>query len=244
MAERTVRKFYLSVATDKREGGRHGVTLDGRPLRTPARHVLELPTAGLAEAIAKEWIVQDEVVHLDAMPLTLLANAALDRVAVHREAIIEQVIAFGRTDLLCYRAGAPEELVRRQAAAWDPPLNWAREKYGITLQTGEGIGFIEQPKASLAALNRIVSALDDFVLTGLHGAATISGSLILALALVQGAIDADKAFVASQIEPTYQSEKWGGDEESEAKAARIAREFQDIARFLSLLRPAALPPIG
>ena len=107
------------------------------------------------------------------------------------------------------------------------------------MQTGEGIGFIEQPKASLAALNRIVSALDDFVLTGLHGAAMISGSLILALALVQGAIDADKAFVASQIEPTYQSEKWGGDEESEAKAARIAREFQDIARFLSLLRPAA-----
>lgn len=239
MAERTIRKFYLTVATDQREGGRHGVTLDGRALRTPARHVLELPTAGLAEAIAKEWIAQDEVVRPDAMPLTRLANAARDQVAVHREAIIEQVMAFGRTDLLCYRAGAPADLVRRQAAAWDPPLNWAREKFGIALRTGEGIGFIEQPKEQLAALDRIVSALDDFALTGAAGAATICGSLILALALAEEAIDADKAFVASQIEPSYQAEKWGNDEEDEAKAARIARELQDIARFLCLLRPAA-----
>ncbi len=239
MAERTIRKFYLTVATDRRGGGRHGVTLDGRALRTPARHFLELPTAGLAEAIAKEWNAREEVVRPDAMPLTRLANAALDRVAAHREAIIEQVIAFGRTDLLCYRAGAPADLVRRQTAAWDPPLNWAREKYGIALRTGEGIGFIEQPKEQLAALDRIVSARDDFTLTGVAGAATICGSLILALALAEGVIDADKAFVASQIEPSYQAEKWGGDEEGEAKAARIARELQDIARFLRLLRPAA-----
>lgn len=244
MAARTVRKFYLTVATDKREDGRHGVTLDGRPIRTPARHVLELPTVGLAEAIAKEWTEQEEVVRPDAMPLTRLANVALDRVAVHREAIIEQTIAFGRTDLLCYRAGTPADLVRRQAAAWDPPLKWVQEKYGIALRTGEGIGFIEQPKEQLAALNRIVSALDDFALTGAAGAATICGSLILALALAEGAIDADKAFVASQIEPTYQAEKWGGDEEGEAKAASIARELQDIARFLCLLRPAVVPPIG
>jgi chaperone required for assembly of F1-ATPase len=227
-------RFYrdVSVLSGVR---RYGVFLDGRPLKTPAGAVVELPTEALAEAIAQEWRDQEAKVRTETMLLTKLANTAIDRVGANRPLVIAQIVAFGRTDLVCYRADAPVELIRRQASAWDPLLEWLRRRHGVDLRTVSGLTYVKQKHDGLRALEAAVAGRDDFMLTALHGAATLCGSLTIALGLIDGRLDAGEAIAAAELDENYQAERWGKDPEIAAKSAAKRRELIEISRFIELL---------
>jgi chaperone required for assembly of F1-ATPase len=205
-------------------------------MRTPAGAPFVLPNEKMAEAVAEEWRSQGDTIRPETMLLTKLANTAIDRVRPNREVAIAQILGFARSDLLCYRAEAPGALVSRQAATWDPLLDWARERYGGKLKTASGIGFIEQPREALAALERALAGYDDFALAGLTAAATLLSSAVLALALAEGRLGADDAFAAAQLDEIYQAERWGQDPEAVKQSGRKAEELSRIARFFELIR--------
>ena len=211
------------------------IRLDDRPLRTPARAALVLPTPALARAVADEWRAVETIVDPRAMPLTGLANAAIDRVAVDRAGFAAPIAAYAESDLLCYRADAPAELVVREAACWDPSLIWAAGRYGVEFATTSGIVHVPQPPATIARLAQAVAAFDPFRLAALSPLTTLSGSLVLALALIEDAIDTDGAWTAAEVDASWQAERWG--EDSLATAAREDKRaaFTAAARFLSLL---------
>lgn len=235
-----IAKFYETVDVEARAGG-FVVRLDGKAILTPHRAVLAVASRTLAEAIAAEWREQNATIDPQAMPLTRLAYAAIDFAPVHRARLIEETLAFGRTDLVCYRADRPPTLVARQSEAWDPLLDWVRERFDAPLLTGAGVAFVTQPPASLAALAAALAPCDDISLIGLHGAASLLGSLVLALALAHGRLDADKAFALSRIDETFQAEAWGRDAEAEARASRLAGELQALERFLRLAEGVPRP---
>jgi chaperone required for assembly of F1-ATPase len=196
---------------------------------------LALPTDALAEAVAGEWQAVGETIDPRAMPLTGLANAAIDRIAPDRATFAAGLAAYGESDLLYYRAEMPEPLVARQQAAWDPLLDWARGRYDVHFETTAGVMHRAQPPATLARLGEAVAALDAFRLAGLSPLVTVSGSLVAALALLEGAADADTVWNAAHIDEEWQAEQWGHDDL--AIGAREARraDFHAGARFLSLL---------
>jgi chaperone required for assembly of F1-ATPase len=226
-----MKRFYREVGVAE-EAGAFRVLLDGKPVKTPSRNALALPTRALADAIAGEWRAQTENVDPKSMPLSGLAMAAIDGAAAERAG---QALAFARSDLLCYRAEEPAELVARQAAAWDTLLDWAAERYGARLKIASGIVFVEQSSEALAALERAVAGRSPFHLTALHSAAAITGSLVLALALADGRLTAAEAFAASRLDESFQAEKWGMDAEAEARATRLAAELAAAERFLRSL---------
>lgn len=234
MNRQGVAKFYRTVDVDERKN-EFVVRLDGKTIHTPHRAVLAVPSRRLADAIAEEWREQNSIVDPQTMPLTRIAYAAIDFASTHRTRLIGETIAFGRTDLLYYRAEGPSALVARQAEAWDPLLEWVRERFGAPLLTGAGIAFVEQPPASLARLAAAIEPCDDFTLVALHGAASLLGSLVLALALAEGRLDADRAFALSRIDEAFQAEAWGRDAEAETRASCLAAELQALERFLRLL---------
>ena len=226
-----MKRFYKEVGVADR-----GILLDGKALRTPRGAALVLPTDALAEAVADEWRAQgDEIVPAE-MPLTKLANTAIDGVAERRSEVIAEIAAFARHDHLCYRTDTPAELVARQNAAWDPLLDWVAERYGAPLLTAHGITSIAQPEESLAALGEAVETFDPFTLAALHVVASIAGSLSLALAVADKRLTAGEAFAASQVDERYQAEKWGLDAEAEARARHLAKELDAAARFMDLAR--------
>jgi chaperone required for assembly of F1-ATPase len=227
-----MKRFYKEVTVS---AAPFRILLDGRPVKTPARAPLELPAAALAEAIAEEWRAQGDEIAPDAMPLTKLANTALDRVAPMREAVVGQVAAYVN-DLLCYRAGHPVELVAMQSAEWDPLLDWAAERYGVRLQTHPGIVHFTQSDEAVAALRRAVEAHDDFALTALATVAPILGSLVLTLALAEGRLDAEAAFALSTLDERYQSERWGKDAEAEKRAASLLAAVKAVAAFMQSVK--------
>jgi chaperone required for assembly of F1-ATPase len=212
------------------------ILLDGRPVKTPGRNVLRLPTRALAESIAAEWAAQGETVDPVSMPHLRLANAVLDGIAASRDEVVAGILRFGEHDALCYCAEHPPELVRRQRDAWDPLLAWAAQRYGARLNATAGLVHIDQPPESLAALRKAVAAQDDFALAALHMIASITGSLVLALAVAEGRIDAAQAFALSRIDEDYQAEKWGLDAEAQARAQRLARELGEAAAFIAAAR--------
>jgi chaperone required for assembly of F1-ATPase len=201
---RPVSRFYKTVAVAE-DGGRFVVHLDGKTVKTPHRAVLALPNRPLAEAIAAEWADQHEKIDPKSMPMTQLANTAIALVPEHRAKAAEQILAYGKSDLLCYRAEAPEELIRRQAARWDPLLDWAGERFGTRLAVGQGIGFVEQPAAALLALEKAVWRYDAFGLVGLHAAVALTGSLVLGLALSEGRLAAGAALELAQLDEIWQA---------------------------------------
>ncbi len=229
-----MKRFYKTVTVEDR-----AVLLDGRRLKTPRGADPQLPTTALAEAIAAEWRAQGEDIVPPTMPLTKLANTAIDGVAPRRDAVIAEIAAFARHDHLCYRADTPAELVARQNAAWDPLLEWAAERFGAPLMTVHGVTSVVQPEASLLALAQAVEAYDPFVLAGLHVAASICGSLVLGLAVVEKRLSSGDAFAISQVDERWQAEKWGFDAEAEARARLLAAELDAAARFMSLCRDLA-----
>jgi chaperone required for assembly of F1-ATPase len=225
-----MKRFWKEVTVE--DGG---IALDGRPVRTPGRAPLTLPTPQLAEAVAQEWRDVGETIDPRAMPLTGLANAAIDRIAADRETFAASLAAYGESDLLYYRAELPEPLVERQQAAWDPLLDWARGRYDVHFETATGVMHKAQPEATVARLSEAVHALDPFRLAGLSPVVTVSGSLVAALALIEGAADAQTVWTAAQIDEAWQEEMWGEDDlATKARDAHRA-DFDAGARFLSLL---------
>jgi len=226
-----MKRFYKTVAVVPAGGG-FSVTLDGRPIRTPAGAALSLPTKSLAEAIASEWAGQGEQVDEKAMPLTKLANTAIDRIAHHRDAALAQLTDFARHDLVCHRAADPPELVARESAAWDGPLAWARDRYGMDLKVTQGIGSVDRPDA--AKIGQALANADAFALTGLLTAAGITKSVVLALALADGRLDAAAAHAAAHVDEQFQAEKWGRDAEAETRLKALRTELESAERFMRL----------
>lgn len=212
-----------------------GVELDGRPLRTPARVPLTVPSEALAAAIAGEWRAVGETVAPGAMPLTGLANAALDRIAPDPEQFAAGLAAYGESDLLCYRAEAPPALLAWQAERWDPLLAWARRRYDVDFVVTASIIYAAQPEATVARLSHAVLALDAWRLAGLAPLVTIGGSLVAGLAVAEGAVAAEAAWDAVSLDEQWQRERWGADTEAEARLQARRAEFLSGARFLDLL---------
>ncbi len=229
-----IKRFYTEVAVAGQAGGLV-VTLDGRPIKTPAKAVLAVPARALAEAVAGEWRAQGDEVRPREMPMTRLASTAIDRVARHRAEIVDAVTAYGANDLVCYRAEQPTVLVARQQAGWQPLLDWLARRHGVRLAVTAGIVPVGQSEAALARLRRLVADFDDFPLAALQSATAATGSLVIALALLDGVVDTGAAFEASQVDETFQTEQWGEDAEAAEARAALARDLADAARFMTLL---------
>ena len=226
-----MKRFWTGVSVIEGEAG-FGVTLDGRPLKTPARVPLIVPTRALADAIAAEWAVVGERVDPRAMPITGLANAAIDRADEQLEAGITR---YAESDHLCYRAADPAPLVARQAAAWDPLLGWARRRYDVDFATCSGIVHVAQPSETVRKLSHAVTSLDRFRLAALSPLVTIGGSLVAGLAVLEKAFAAEAAWGAVSLDERWQLEQWGSDAEAEATLDAKRNDFLAAARFLDLL---------
>lgn len=212
-----MKRFYKNVSVGD-QNGVHTILLDGAPIKTPARALLTLPTKALAEAVADEWREQGETLDPAAMPLTKIANTAIDLVPHKRGVVCGEVLRFGAADLLCYRADNAPDLAARQAAHWDPLLAWVAQTHAAALVPTTGITFVEQPAEARMALEKAVWARDDFALAALQTAASLCGSLVLALALADAKLSAEEAFAEARLDEEYQAEKWGRDAEAEARA--------------------------
>lgn len=226
-----MKRFWTNVTID----ADRVVRLDDRPVRTPGRTPLALPTTALAEAVVGEWRDVAETVDPRAMPLTGLANAAIDRIAADPAPFADSLARYAETDLLCYRADSPPELVARQAAIWDPLLDWARDRYDVHFTLVTGIMHRPQSGATVERLAAAVKALDPFRLAALSPVVTITGSLVLALALLEGAAAADAVWTAAHVDEDFQAEEWGEDYLAiDAREAK-RREFDAAVRFLAAL---------
>jgi chaperone required for assembly of F1-ATPase len=215
------------------------IALDGKVVKTPARNPFTLPTRELAEAIAAEWAAQDAKVKPHTMPLMQLASTAIDRVAPDRDRIIAETAGYAATDLVCYRADGPAELVARQAAAWDPVIDWLRERYDVSLQVAAGVMAIPQSDQALSTLTRVVAAQDDLRLTALSVMTGSAGSLAIALAVLEGRIGPEEAAATAQLDELFQSERWGIDPEAEKRRAAQQADLVAARRFLDLLATGA-----
>jgi chaperone required for assembly of F1-ATPase len=229
-----VRRFWKNAAAVAREGG-WAVELDGKPLRTPAREPLIVPTNALADAIVGEWSGVEDKVDPRNMPLTGLANAAIDQVAPDKHAFAAGLARYAEGDLACYRAEGPDEFVRRQGECWDALLGWARRRFDVDFNTTSGILHVDQPSATVQRLAHAVAALDPFRLAALSPLVTIGGSLIAALGVLEAAFTPDTACDAVSIDERWQLEQWGSDAEAEAALENRRRNFMAAARFLELL---------
>ncbi|HLL31523.1 MAG TPA: ATP12 family protein [Allosphingosinicella sp.] len=229
-----MKRFYEQAAASPEEGG-VAVLIDGRPVRTPARNVLRVPTEELAEAITGEWNAQGEKIDPQAMPLTGLANAAIDRVVPDPAAFGRNLAQYGESDLLCYRAEGPSSLVERQCRVWDPLLGWARTRFAVEIEITTGVMHRRQPAATVEQLRRAVAARGPFQLAGLAPLVTIAGSLIIALALAEGAIGLETAWDAAMLDEAWQAEQWGADPLAAASLENRRREFEAAYLFLTLL---------
>jgi chaperone required for assembly of F1-ATPase len=229
-----VKRFWKTVAVQP-DGAGWKIELDGRPMRTPARALLLVPTLALAEAIADEWRAVDDKIDPRTMPLTGLANAAVDRVAADRQAFAEGLARYAEADLACYRADGPRELVSRQEREWDRLLLWARRRFDVDFETTFGLMHVEQPALTVEQLRYAVTAIDAFRLAGLSPLVTIGGSLVAGLAVVEKAIPAEEAWNAVSIDERWQLEQWGSDSEAETALENRRRDFFAAARFLDLL---------
>jgi chaperone required for assembly of F1-ATPase len=228
-------KRLYKAATAQAVAGGFGVMLDDKRLLTPAKLPLVVPSRALAKAIAEEFEAQGAELRPHTMPLMRLASTAIDLVAKRRDDVVAEIAAYAGTDLLCYRADQPPELAARQHAAWQPLLDWATLRYDAPLTVTAGIVPVSQPPAALRALAVAVAAYDPMHLIALHAVTTASGSLIIALALLAGELDAAAAFAAAQLDETFQNERWGEDYEAADRRAALKEDIAAAARFAALL---------
>jgi chaperone required for assembly of F1-ATPase len=229
-AER-MKRFYKAAQVG--EGNR--ILLDGRPVKTPGRIDLAPPGTALAKAIAAEWDAQGEMIDPRSMPLTGLTNAAIDRIAPDKDTFARGLAAYGESDLTCYRADGPAPLVERQAEHWDPILAWARRRYDVDFVVAEGVIHVPQPAHTIDQLAQAVLARDAFQLAGLSPLVTVSGSLLIGLALADDVIDLDTAWAAATVDEAWQAEQWGEDAEAVKALANRWADFAAGHRFLTLL---------
>ena len=230
-----MKRFYKDVAVAPVDGG-FGVLLDARPVKTPGRNTLTLPTEKLAVAIAAEWRGQGDKIIATSMPLLRLANTVIDGVATRRADVTDAVMRFAENDLLCYRAHQPPDLVARQSVGWDPWLDWARRRHGANMTLAVGFNHVDQTPDALSALRQAVDELDPFALGALHVIASITGSLVLGLAVADGAATGALAFELSRIDEAYQVEKWGTDAEAAKRATALAHELDKAVELMIAAR--------
>jgi chaperone required for assembly of F1-ATPase len=233
-----MKRFYNEVSVAAGVDG-HRILLDGRPVRSPARQLLVMPSAALAEAVAGEWRAQGETIERAGMGLTRLVSTALDRMPALRGAAIDEALGYALTDLLCYRAAEPVELAERQERAWQPWLDWLAEAHGVRLVVTTTMLPVSQPEPALARLRAAIEALDDWRLVGLHGATTALGSLVLGLALLDSEIDAEQALAASLLDELFEIERWGRERDALRRQQVLRRDVAAAASFLACLRPPA-----
>ncbi|MCA0997820.1 ATP12 family chaperone protein [Alloyangia pacifica] len=233
MSEWAPRRFYKDATVEEAEGG-FTVHLDGRPLRTPGKAALVVPSRAIAEAMAEEWRAQDEKIDPSTMPFTRTANSAIDKVATQHADVADMLAEYGDSDLLCYRADSPEMLVQRQQAQWDPLLNWAERELGARLETRQGLMHAPQPEPALRVLRERTHALSPFELAAFHDLVALTGSLVLGFAATGKAHDAEEIWALSRLDESFQAELWGEDEEA-TEAAEIKRDaFLHAHRFFAL----------
>jgi chaperone required for assembly of F1-ATPase len=232
--ERT-RRFYKSVDVAERDGA-FVVRLDGRLPRSPEGRPLSLPTPALAELVAGEWAAQGEYIMPPSMPATRLAWTTIDRAGAARAELAAEVARYAGSDLLCYFAEGPDELVRRQEASWTPLIGWAEAHLGLEFRRAQGIVHQPQPEATLDRVRALAARTDDFTLTGLAFAAALFGSAILAFALQRGQLDAKAAFALAHLDETFQQERWGVDAEAAERAEALAGDAQMLERWFAALR--------
>jgi chaperone required for assembly of F1-ATPase len=235
-------RFYRVVTVEAVSGVPTGagkpdyqVLLDGRAVRTPRKAALQLPTPTLAEAIADEWRAQVERIDPSTMPLTKLVNTVIDGVTGHEAEVVADILKYAGSDLVCYRAEEPRELVERQAAAWDPILVWVHKALGAKLIAGSGILPIEQPHVALASIGETLKDVDAFRLAALHVMTTLMGSAVLALAHAHGTVTAERAWMLAHVDEDFQIGQWGDDAEAKVRRARRWAEMQAASRLLALI---------
>lgn len=229
-----MKRFWKETRAEEVEGG-WGITLDARPVRTPARHAVVVPVRAIADEIASEWDAQEGKVDPRTMPMTRMAATCLDRVAPEMTTVADSVAAYGETDLLCYRADGPAELVQRQEIGWNPALDWVAERYGARLNVGAGVMHIPQPPSACASLRNAVTAEGAWGLTSLSELTTLSGSLVLGLAVRHGWLGAEEAWALSRIDEQWNIEQWGDDEVAAAQSAKRYADFMLAARTIALI---------
>ena len=230
-----MKRFYTSATTAPVDNG-HAILLDGRPIKTPKRAALVVPTLTLAEAVAAEWDAQTDAIRPETMPLTGMGNAAIDLIAPDPVAFAMPLAAYAESDLLCYRA-EDKELAALEAAEWNPILAWAEARYGVEFALATGIVHVAQPDETLAALRQALLAFDPFRLAALSPLITIGGSLVVALALAENAFDGEALWAAVNCDELWQEQRWGADDEAIAARAAKQREWDAAVRFLGLLTP-------
>lgn len=234
MSEWAPKRFWKSASAQAAEQG-YGVFLDGRPVRTPAKAVLNVPSLAIAERIAREFDSQGERIDPRTMPFTRTANAAIDKVSIQHADVADMLAAYGDSDLLCYRADAPDGLVARQAAEWDPLLEWAAQTLGARLEARVGVMHVPQDTEALANLRRRVHELTEFEMAAFHDLVAISGSLIIGFAARAGARNIHDLWAISRVDEIWQQEQWGEDEEAKELAEHKNAAFLHANEFLRLL---------
>jgi chaperone required for assembly of F1-ATPase len=230
------KRFYSEVSVSEGEGG-HAIHLDGKPVKTPAKKPLAVPTAALAELLREEWAAQTDVIDPGTMPVTRLVNTAIDGVTADSQAVFEDILRFSSSDMLCYRAEGPENLVARQNEKWDPVIDWAANELGARFILIEGVMPQEQPKEAIAAFAVTLRKYDTPIeLTSLHMVTTLTGSAILALAFAEGRITAEEAWTLAHLDEDWTNEHWGTDAEAEHRRAKRLEEMQAAARAFQALK--------
>ena len=233
MSNWKTKRFWAQAVAEPCNGG-YTVRLDARPVRTPLKAALILPTLAMAQAIAAEWDAQSGLVKPETMPVTRAANSSIDKIVPQFDEVADLLSAYGASDLICYRATDPQALIARQSQAWDPMITWAAEALHAPLIATAGVMHIEQAPASLDALRAQVFALDPFRIAGIHDLIAISGSLVLALAVTHRKVTAKEAWMLSRIDEHWQQELWGIDEEAAEYAALREAAFLQADRFYGL----------
>jgi chaperone required for assembly of F1-ATPase len=228
------KRFYREAGVEERDGAFH-LSLDGRTAMTPARRPLALPTRPLAEAVAEEWAGQGDEIDPATMPVTRLVNSAIDGVSARRAEVIDDLVRYAGSDLICYRAGEPVRLVEAQNASWNPVLDWVRDAHGARFALSEGVMHVAQPEAATAAVRAAIESIrSPFALAALHVMTTLTGSVLIALAHAAGRLDVEEAWNAAHTEERYQESVWGEDQEALARRARRRADFEAASRVFRL----------
>lgn len=230
------KRFYKAVSVAPMEEG-FAVHLDGKPVRTPTKALLVLPTAAAAELVAQEFAAQEGFIDPMTMPVTRLVNTAIDGVAADQQAVLEDILRFSSSDLLCYRADSPEGLVTRQSEAWDGVLDWARASLGARFALAEGVMHVEQPREAIGALGiHLSQRAEPMRLAALHLMTTLTGSALLALAVETGELDAETAWAAAHVDEDWQIEHWGQDAEAVERRNNRKRDMMAAVALLEALK--------
>lgn len=235
--KRPLPKRFYQNATVAESDDAFAIELDGKPVRTPARQPLIVPTRALAELVAAEWQRQTDVIDPGTMPVTRLVNTALDGVATDRQAVFEDILRFSATDLVCYRAEGPVSLIARQSDRWDPVIDWAAQDLGARFILAEGVIHQEQPREAVAAFAVSLRKYDTVLeLASLHTITTLTGSALLALAFAEGRFSPEEIWSLAHLDEDWTIEHWGRDEEAEQRRAKRFEDFQAATDVFSALR--------